>query len=312
MIGKSGEVERIIAIDSDITSRKEMEEELMNANRIAEHSLMKGNKALDQLMKAKKELEESMKVKEQFLANMSHEIRTPMNAIVGFTNLILKSKLKKEHEQYINAIKISGENLLVIINDILDFSKIQSGKFVFEQIELRISQVISTLTELILNKVIEKNIKLTKKIDKKIPDCLIGDPTRLNQILLNLIGNAIKFTEQGEIKITVDLISEIDNDVELKFSIIDTGIGISSDNLSVIFEGFTQASNETTRKYGGTGLGLTIVKQLVELQGGSIQVKSEMGKGSARYGKAGSSRCPRWASAAARARAAFVPRLSSP
>lgn len=281
VIGKSGEVERIIAIDSDITSRKEMEEELMNANKIAEHSLMKGNKALNQLIKAKKELEDSMKVKEQFLANMSHEIRTPMNAIVGFTNIILKTKLNKELEQYINAIKISGENLLVIINDILDFSKIQSGKFVFEQIELRVSQVILTLTEIILNKAIEKNIKLTKKIDKNIPDCLIGDPTRLSQILLNLVGNAIKFTEQGEVKITVDLISEMDNNVELKFSVIDTGIGISPDNLSLIFEGFTQASNETTRKYGGTGLGLTIVKQLVELQGGTISVKSEVAKGSA-------------------------------
>jgi len=280
VIGEGGGVERIIAIDSDITSRKKMEEELMKANRVAEDALIKGNKVLEELIRAKKELEESMKVKEQFLANMSHEIRTPMNAIVGFTNLILKTKLNKEQEEYINAIKISGENLIVIINDILDFSKIQSGKLIFEQIEFRVSHVISTLTQLILGKTTEKNIKLTKVIDKKIPDCLIGDPVRLNQILLNLVGNAIKFTEHGEVKIVVDLVSEIEDNVKLKFSIIDTGIGVSADKLSVIFEGFTQASSETTRKYGGTGLGLAIVKQLVELQNGTISVQSEVGKGS--------------------------------
>jgi len=280
VIGKSGEVERIIAIDSDITSRKKMEEELMKANRVAEDALIKGNKVLNELIKAKQELEESMKIKEQFLANMSHEIRTPMNAIVGFTNLALKTELSKEQQQYINAIKVSGENLIVIINDILDFSKMQSGKFVFEQIEFRISKVVTALTELMHGKADEKNIKLTQKIDEKVTDCLIGDPTRLNQILLNLTGNAIKFTERGEVKIQVDLISEVDDDVELKFSVIDSGIGISPEKQLVIFEGFTQASSETTRKYGGTGLGLTIVKQLVELQGGTISVQSEVGKGS--------------------------------
>lgn len=280
VLGKSGEVERIIAIDSDITLRKQMEEELVNANKIAEHSLRKGNKALDELMKAKKALEESMKVKEQFLANMSHEIRTPMNAIVGFTNLILKTEISQEQKQYIDAIKTSGENLLVIINDILDFSKIQSGKFEFEEIDLRLSQLISTLTDLMLPKSVEKNIKLSTKIDERIPDELIGDPTRLNQILLNLVGNAIKFTEKGEVRIEVDWMSETTSSIELRFSVVDTGIGISEDKLSSIFQGFTQASNETTRKYGGTGLGLTIVKQLVELQGGAISVKSEIAVGS--------------------------------
>ena len=280
VLGKSGEVERIIAIDSDITQRKEMEEELMNANKIAEHSLKKGNKALDELIKAKKALEESLKVKEQFLANMSHEIRTPMNAIVGFTNLILKTDISQEQKQYIDAIKTSGENLLIIINDILDFSKMQSGKFAFEEIDLQLSQLISTLTELMLQKSVEKNIILSTKIDKRIPDQLVGDPTRLNQILLNLVGNAIKFTEKGGVRIEVDMISQDNFNIELRFSVIDTGIGISEDKLSAIFQGFTQASNETTRKYGGTGLGLTIVKQLVELQGGAISVKSEVAVGS--------------------------------
>ncbi len=221
-----------------------------------------------------------MKVKEQFLANMSHEIRTPMNAIVGFTNLLLKTEIGLEQKQYVDAIKTSGENLLVIINDILDFSKIQSGKFSFEKIELSLSQLISTLTDLMLPKSVEKNITLSTKIDKQIPDKLIGDPTRLSQILLNLVGNAIKFTEKGEVKIEAKLIKETETSVELQFSVIDTGIGISKDKLSTIFQGFTQASNETTRKYGGTGLGLTIVKQLIELQGGDISVKSELAKGS--------------------------------
>ncbi|HEV7231048.1 MAG TPA: response regulator, partial [Bacteroidia bacterium] len=280
VLGSDGEVERIIAIDSDITLRKQMEEELLTANKIAEHSLMKGNKALLELTIAKKQLEESMKVKEKFLANMSHEIRTPMNAIVGFTNLLLKSGYNTEQGQYINAIKTSGENLLVIINDILDFSKIQSGKINFEQIDLRISQLISTLVELMLPKSVEKNIKLSSKIDKRIPEYLTGDPTRLNQILLNLVGNAIKFTEKGEVRIDVDLISETAQDMSIKFSVIDTGIGIPESKQLNIFEGFSQATDDTTRKYGGTGLGLTIVKQLVELQGGTIAVKSQEGKGS--------------------------------
>jgi len=280
VLNKEGEVERIVAIESDITLRKKIEEELIKANRTAKKSLQEANLALEELMKTRKELEELMKVKEQFLANMSHEIRTPMNAIVGFTSLLLKSKLTTEQRQYINAVKTSGENLLVIINDILDFSKIQSGKFVFEQIEFRLSQVISTLTEMMLPKSTEKNIRLITRIDKNIPDHLIGDPTRLNQIFLNLVGNAIKFTEKGEVKITVDLISDKEDVVELKFSVTDTGIGIPENKFKAVFEGFTQASNETTRKYGGTGLGLTIVRQLIELQGGSISVKSKEGEGS--------------------------------
>ncbi|MFL5764064.1 MAG: response regulator [Bacteroidia bacterium] len=280
VLNNVGEVEKIIAIDTDITFRKKMEEELVHANQVAEHSLMKANKAFNQLMKAKKDLEETMKVKEQFLANMSHEIRTPMNAIVGFTDILLKTSLSPEQKQYIEAIKTSGDNLLVIINDILDFSKMQSGKFSFEKIDLSLSQLISTLTELMLPKSMEKNIRLSTKIEKDVPDRLIGDPTRLNQILLNLVGNAIKFTEKGEVKVRVELISETDEDVDIRFSVSDTGIGIEEKKLNTVFEEFTQERNETTRKYGGTGLGLTIAKQLVELQGGSMSVKSKVGEGS--------------------------------
>lgn len=280
VLGKTGEVERIIAIDSDITVRKQMEEELVLANKISEHLLKKGNKALNELLKTQKELKETMKVKEQFLANMSHEIRTPMNAIVGFTNLILKTTLTSEQKQYIDAIKTSGQNLLVIVNDILDFSKSQAGKLVFEQIEIQLPQAISTIIDLMLPKSMQKNIRLSSRIDPKIPEQIIGDPTRLSQILINLVGNAIKFTEEGEIKIIIELISETEETVELSFAVHDTGIGIPAEKLDSIFEGFTQATNETTRKYGGTGLGLTIVKQLVEQQGGSIKVESLVNKGS--------------------------------
>jgi len=280
VLNKDEEVEHIIAIDSDITIRRQMEEELMQANKIAEHSLRKGNKALTELMVAKKQLEESMKVKEQFLANMSHEIRTPMNAIIGFTNLLLKTPIDGDQNQYVNAIKTSGENLLVIINDILDFSKIQSGKINLEQIELNFSSLLPPIEEVMKRKAGEKNIRFLTTIDERIPDQVLGDPVRLNQILLNLIGNAIKFTDKGEVKVELKLIGEKKDAVQVLFSVIDTGIGIESSKLSSIFEGFTQATNETTRKYGGTGLGLSIVKQLVELQGGRVNVNSKPGNGS--------------------------------
>ncbi len=252
VLDKKGAIEKIIAIDTDITLRKHIEEELVRTNNI----------------------------KEQFLTNMSHEIRTPMNAIVGFTDLLLKTKLSPDQKQYIDAVKTSGRNLIVIINDILDFSKIEAGKITFEQIEFDLQHLISTLTELMLPKSMEKDITISTKIDKKIQRQLIGDPTRLNQIFLNLVGNAIKFTEKGGIKITADFVSEEKDSLELKFSVTDTGIGIPKDKLASIFEGFTQATNDTNRKYGGTGLGLTIVKQLVELQGGTISVKSKIDSGS--------------------------------
>ena len=283
VLDKDGQVQKIIVIDSDITTRKQIEQDLIRANKIAEHSLMKGNKALVELMNAKKQLEELMKVKEQFLANMSHEIRTPMNAIVGFTDLLLKTPIADEQKQYIDAIKISGENLLVIVNDILDFSKMQAGKISFEKVQFSVSQIMSVTVELMLQKSMEKNNKLSASIGKNVPDRLIGDPTRLNQILLNLVGNAIKFTDKGEIKIVAELVSETPEEVELKFLVMDTGIGIPENKLDSIFDAFTQATSDTTRKYGGTGLGLAIVKQLVELHGGHVSVTSKVDAGSTFY-----------------------------
>ncbi len=209
LLDDKGEVDKIVSIDSDITRQKRAEQELIIANKIAEHSIYKGNKALEELYKAKKEVEESLKVKEQFLANMSHEIRTPMNAIIGFTNLLLKKhELTEEGKQYLNAIKTSGQNLLVIINDILDFSKLELGKITIESIPFKLSQLVSTVVDLMLPKAIEKNIKLSYSIEKEIPETLMGDPTRLNQVLVNLVGNAIKFSNEGGVKISVTMIHD--------------------------------------------------------------------------------------------------------
>jgi PAS domain S-box-containing protein len=280
ILNERGELDKFISIDSDISKQKKAEHDLILANMIAELSLFKGNKANEELNLAKAQLEESLKVKERFLANMSHEIRTPMNAIIGFTKLLINANLGCEEKQYVNAIKTSGDNLLVIINDILDFSKIESGKLAFDSIDFNLPQLCSALIDMMIPKAIEKGIKLSSQIDKNVPEYLTGDPTRLNQIFFNLIGNAIKFTLNGEVSLHIKLLNETYAKAELEFDINDTGIGISAESQARIFESFIQASNDTTRKYGGTGLGLAITKHLVEMQGGSICVKSELNKGS--------------------------------
>jgi CheY-like chemotaxis protein/nitrogen-specific signal transduction histidine kinase len=237
-------------------------------------------KAELEIVKAKLEAEDARKTQEQFLANMSHEIRTPMNGIIGMTQLMSGTDLSEEQKEYIETIKESAGNLLVIINDILDFTKIVAGKILIEHVDYNFKDVINNSIKIAGFKAEEKGISLISEIDKNIHPVLIGDPVRLNQILINLIGNSVKFTEKGEVRVKVNLLEEHKNTVKLKFSIQDTGIGISADKLNSIFESFTQASANTTRKYGGTGLGLTITRQLIELQGGTIDVSSEVGVGS--------------------------------
>ncbi|WP_367773767.1 ATP-binding protein [Flavobacterium sp. WC2421] len=224
--------------------------------------------------------EEAVKSKQQFLSNMSHEIRTPMNAIIGFTNVVLKTPLDKSQKEYINAIKESGDALLVLINDILDIAKVDAGKMIFDHIPFKLSKSTSTILLLFEQKMKEKNLELIYKCDSAIPKVLIGDPMRLRQVILNLMSNAIKFTSKGKITVSIKLVDEGTEKVTLEFLITDTGIGVPQDRLAHIFNNFEQATKGTSTSYGGTGLGLAIVKQLVELQGGSIIAHSEEGKGS--------------------------------
>lgn len=227
--------------------------------------------------------EEAKKFEQQFLANMSHEIRTPMNVVIGMTNLLLKTHMNEQQNKYINAIKHSSENLLVIINDILDLSKIEAGKIDFECIHFSLHETVNLVHTTLKYKAEEKGLQMFMNIDESISTTVIGDPVRLSQVLLNLTGNAVKFTEKGSITIQCKNVKADDEIMWIEFSVIDTGIGIAEEIVPKIFESFTQAHSDTTRKYGGTGLGLTISKQLVELQGGSIHVKSKAGAGSTFY-----------------------------
>ena len=233
-----------------------------------------------ELIKAKEQAEEAVVIKEQFLTNMSHEIRTPMNGIIGFAKILETTKLNDDQKQSVEAIKKAGQNLMVIINDILDFSKIEANKMTVEEVNFSLSKTVYSVIELLTQNAVEKKIKLLCDLDATIHDELIGDPTKLAQILFNLIGNALKFTEKGFVELVVTEIEGNESDCLLKFTVIDSGIGIQKDKIDSIFESFNQASNETTRKYGGTGLGLTITRRLVELQGGQITAESVVSKGS--------------------------------
>lgn len=238
------------------------------------------NKVQVEIIKAKEAAEQAKDSQEQFLANTSHEIRTPMNGIIGMTNHLKDTALSTEQREYISAINESANSLLVLINDLLDLSKIKAGKMTFEKKAFRISDLFKNLIYTLQYRSTEKNIRLLSSIDEKIPGVLIGDPVRLNQILLNLTGNAIKFTEKGEVKIIAKLLKDDGKSQLILFSVQDTGIGIQESKLNTIFESFTQVNARTTRKYGGTGLGLTIAKQLIEQQGGTISVSSKVNEGS--------------------------------
>jgi signal transduction histidine kinase len=211
---------------------------------------------------------------------MSHEIRSPMNGILGMTELVLDTSLTHEQREYLETVQIAGDTLLDLINDILDFSKIEAGKLDLDVTDFQLRDLLGETLRMFGLRSGAKHLELTYGVDADVPDDLLGDPTRLRQILVNLIGNAIKFTEGGEVVLTVSVENKHDQQVRLKFSVRDTGIGISKSEQDRLFQAFTQANASTTRKYGGTGLGLAISSKLVALMGGQIGVESEAGKGS--------------------------------
>ena len=270
----------VVVVARDISDQKRIETELIEAKVFAELATLIAEEAKGKAESATAIAENAVKAKQQFLSNMSHEIRTPMNAIIGFTKVVLKTELTSKQKEYLTAIKMSGDALIVLINDILDLAKVDAGKMVFQQTPFKLALSISAMLHLFETKILEKNLLLIKEYDHNIPEVLVGDPVRLHQIILNLVSNAVKFTSEGKITVSVHLLNEDDEKVSIEFSVSDTGIGIPENKIGNIFENFQQASSGTSRLYGGTGLGLAIVKQLVEPQGGTINVNSIIGEGS--------------------------------
>ena len=276
----NGNVLGVVIVARDVTEQKRIATELIEARIFAELATEIAEEEKRNAEGATLIAENAVKSKQQFLSNMSHEIRTPMNAIIGFTKVVLKTDLNEKQKEYLSAIKMSGDALIVLINDILDLAKVDSGKMTFEQVPFKLATSISAMMHVFETKIQEKNLELVTEYDTNIPKVLLGDPVRLHQIILNLVSNAIKFTSNGKITVSVNLLEEDEESTTVEFAISDTGIGIEESKINNIFDNFQQATTGTSRLYGGTGLGLAIVKQLVEPQGGTVSVKSKIEEGS--------------------------------
>jgi signal transduction histidine kinase/CHASE2 domain-containing sensor protein/CheY-like chemotaxis protein len=268
----------VLLVVEDVTASKHMQSLILDLEIQRRQELTKQNIALE---KARQSAETAANIKSAFLANMSHEIRTPMNAVVGLTNLLLDTSLNNDQEDFVSTIKVSADHLLKIINEILDFSKLESGEMQLESIEFDFKELIEQVIEILANHAHSKDLNLSYWIDTRTPRLVKGDPTRLQQVLTNLIGNAIKFTDQGGITVDIQRLFCDDVKTTIKITVTDTGIGISPENQQKLFQSFSQADASTTRQYGGTGLGLAICQRLIDLMGGQIGVDSLPGNGSA-------------------------------
>jgi len=276
----SGEVTGIFGVIHEVTNHKQTERELISAKENVENVNAQLEQAIVQANRLAMEAQIASIAKSEFLANMSHEIRTPMNGVIGMTGLLLDTELTREQKEYAETVRKSAESLIKIINDILDFSKIEAGKLELDIIDFDLRCTLDDINDVMALRAHDKNLEYITSVDPKVPSLLRGDPGRLRQVLINLIGNAVKFTSQGEVIVVVSLDREDDSGAVVRFSVNDTGIGIPREKLDHIFEAFTQADASTTRKFGGTGLGLAISKQLVQIMGGEIGIESEAGKGS--------------------------------